>query len=422
MTALMGPSGSGKTTLLDVVSGRKNTGKIEGEVLFGGARAPLGSLKDAIGYVEQFDTLIGELTVRDMLMYTAQLRLPVSMSMEDKTARVTEVLDRLALNKCAGTVIGSVLKRGISGGQAKRVNIALSLISRPGLLFLDEPTSGLDSFMANEVATCLADLAREGRTVVCTIHSPTAKAFSLFDELLMLKSGRTVYNGPTEGAVPFLETVAGLSCPSDGRFFSLPEWLVDVTADAQPTEVRLGHSKSGTALEDMSGTVSKAERLDFAALYANSDLCKQRLITAAKVKADAKVGHFFVFFSGGETRDGRLLWGERRTGGSHGVKRGTGGSYGVRGRTRKLLWGERRDRRLLRFGAVAWLSSPCVDLGWPSLTPLAITATSDTLPAAAPHHPPRPRALVRSRPSSRLSSPASLAPHGSSSRCCATAW
>jgi energy-coupling factor transporter ATP-binding protein EcfA2 len=211
------------------------------------------------------------------------------MPKEDKTARVAEVINRLALNKCAGTVIGSVLKRGISGGQAKRVNIALSLITRPGLLFLDEPTSGLDSFMANEVATCLSDLAREGRTVVCTIHSPTAKAFSLFDELLMLKAGRIVYNGPTEGAVPYLEAVAGLSCPSDSRFFSLPEWLVDVTADAQPTEVRIGHSKSGTALADMSGTAPPAERLDFAALYAGSDLCKQRLVAASKVKAEAKV-------------------------------------------------------------------------------------------------------------------------------------
>jgi len=210
MTALMGPSGSGKTTLLDVVAGRKNRGKIEGEVLFGGAMAKSGTLKEAIGYVEQFDTLIGELTVRDMLMYTAQLRLPFKMGKQEKMARVQEVIDRLALNKCAGTVIGSVLQRGISGGQAKRVNIALSLITRPSLLFLDEPTSGLDSFMANEVATCLADLAREGRTVVCTIHSPTAKAFSLFDELLMLKSGEAIYGGPVEGAVPYLELVAGM--------------------------------------------------------------------------------------------------------------------------------------------------------------------------------------------------------------------
>jgi len=288
MTALMGPSGSGKTTLLDVVSGRKNTGKVEGEVLFGGAKAPRGSLKDAIGYVEQFDTLIGELTVRDMLMYTAQLRLPVSMSSDEKMQRVQEVIDRLGLGRCAGTVIGSVLKRGISGGQAKRVNIALALISRPGMIFLDEPTSGLDSFMANEVATCLSDLAREGRTVVCTIHSPTAKAFSLFDELLMLNAGRAIYGGPTEGALAYLESVVGLVCPSDDQFFSLPEWLVDITADAPPTEVRMAHSKSGTAL-DISPPPSEPPRIDFASIYAGSQIFKQRLALAEQIKSEAEV-------------------------------------------------------------------------------------------------------------------------------------
>jgi len=260
-------------------------------VLFGGAKAPRGSLKDAIGYVEQFDTLIGELTVRDMLMYTAQLRLPVSMSSDEKMQRVQEVIDRLGLGRCAGTVIGSVLKRGISGGQAKRVNIALALISRPGMIFLDEPTSGLDSFMANEVATCLSDLAREGRTVVCTIHSPTAKAFSLFDELLMLNAGRAIYGGPTEGALAYLESVVGLVCPSDDQFFSLPEWLVDITADAPPTEVRMAHSKSGTAL-DISPPPSEPPRIDFASIYAGSQIFKQRLALAEQIKSEAEAIHF----------------------------------------------------------------------------------------------------------------------------------
>ena len=109
-----------------------------------------------------------------MLMYTAELRLPTTLSAEEKHSRVTETISKLDLASCEGTVIGSVLKRGISGGQCKRVNIALSLIMRPSVIYLDEPTSGLDSFMANEVAECLRVLSAEGRTVVCTIHSPTA--------------------------------------------------------------------------------------------------------------------------------------------------------------------------------------------------------------------------------------------------------
>ena len=151
MTALMGPSGSGKTTLLDVLAGRKTSGAIEGEVLFAGQKLARGALRNLTGYVEQFDTLIGELSVKQMLMYTAELKLPPATSRADKEARVQRVITKLGLEGCADTTIGNVLQRGISGGQAKRVNIALALITQPRVLFLDEPTSGLDSHMANEV-------------------------------------------------------------------------------------------------------------------------------------------------------------------------------------------------------------------------------------------------------------------------------
>lgn len=151
MTALMGPSGSGKTTLLDVLAGRKTSGKIAGEVLFAGQQLSRKSLRNLTGYVEQFDTLIGELTVTQMLQYTAELKLPPSTTKQAKAERVASVIQKLGLASCADTTIGGVLKRGISGGQAKRVNIALALITQPRVLFLDEPTSGLDSHMANEV-------------------------------------------------------------------------------------------------------------------------------------------------------------------------------------------------------------------------------------------------------------------------------
>ena len=123
MTALMGPSGSGKTTLLDVLAGRKTSGAIEGEVLFAGQKLARGALRNLTGYVEQFDTLIGELSVKQMLMYTAELKLPPATSRADKEARVQHVITKLGLEGCADTTIGNVLQRGISGGQAKRVNI-----------------------------------------------------------------------------------------------------------------------------------------------------------------------------------------------------------------------------------------------------------------------------------------------------------
>jgi ABC-type multidrug transport system ATPase subunit len=174
LTALMGASGSGKTTLLDVCAMRKNSGRTEGAVLFGGHTPNLSLLREATGYVEQFDTLVSELTVQQMLMYTASLKLPTTLTSKERLESVDEVIDKLGLRKCRHTVIGDPLKRGISGGQAKRVNIGLALITRPAVIFLDEPTSGLDSFMANEVANSLHALAAEGRTIVATIHSPTS--------------------------------------------------------------------------------------------------------------------------------------------------------------------------------------------------------------------------------------------------------
>ena len=267
MTALMGPSGSGKTTLLDVCSGRKNSGRVTGTVAFAGNKSVRKSvLKDLCGYVEQFDTLVGELTVKDMLMYTAELRLATNMSKAEKLARVEQILVTLGLEKCANTVIGNVLQRGISGGQAKRVNIGLALISSPGVIFLDEPTSGLDSFMANEVACTLQALARAGRTIVCTIHSPTAVAFSKFDDLYILKGGKTVFGGPVSGGLGYFTDTCGIAKPNvSGTSFCLPEWLVE------------------TISVDQDG-------VDLVAMYAGSDLaasaanaCEESLAAADKL-------------------------------------------------------------------------------------------------------------------------------------------
>lgn len=229
LTALMGPSGSGKTTLMDILAGRKTgAGKLEGEVLFGGSVVAKSSLRHLCGYVEQFDTLVNELTVEQMLMYTAELKLPRSLGRQEKKQRCEEVIELLRLQKCRSTVIGNQLQRGISGGQAKRVNIALALITRPKVVFLDEPTSGLDSRMANEVCILLKDLAKEGATVIATVHAPTSFAFSLFDDLFMLQAGgRIIYNGEVADARGHFEA-AGHAFPAE-KGYSLPDWLVDTT-------------------------------------------------------------------------------------------------------------------------------------------------------------------------------------------------
>merc|ERR1712232_1180402 len=163
-------------------------------------------------------------------MYTAELKIP-RMSRDQKQKRCDEIISLLQLDKCRKTIIGNVLKRGISGGQAKRVNIALALITRPRVIFLDEPTSGLDSRMANEVCVLLAQLAKEGCTVVATIHAPTSFAFSLFHDLLMLQSGgRIIYNGQVSGVRAYFEG-QGHKFPEEIGY-SLPDWLVDTTSGA----------------------------------------------------------------------------------------------------------------------------------------------------------------------------------------------
>ncbi|GFH14249.1 ABC transporter domain-containing protein [Haematococcus lacustris] len=204
---IMGPSGSGKTTLLDVLAGRKTVGTAEGTILFGGIAPTLKYLRRFTGYVEQFDTLLGILTVYEMLMYTAELKRPMHESLSRKQEEVEALMERLNLNVCRNVKIGSALVRGISGGQAKRVNIGIALITDPRILFLDEPTTGLDSFTSNEVMTLVKGLVREsGITCVSTIHSPTAYTFSLFDEVTMLVGGRLVWNGLGKLAMP-------LPCP-----------------------------------------------------------------------------------------------------------------------------------------------------------------------------------------------------------------
>lgn len=227
LTALLGASGSGKTTLLDVLAGRKNIGKVEGTVLFAGQAVSKADVRHLTGYVEQFDTLVGELSVRDMLMYTAELKLPRSLGAAARAQRVRETIDALGLGVCEDTVIGGLLKRGISGGQAKRCNVALAMITQPQVIFLDEPTSGLDSHMANEVVASLAKLARDGRTIVATVHSPSSRAFAQFDDLLMLNDGALLFAGPIVSVQPYFE---GLGFVRDD--VALPEWIVDLSTEA----------------------------------------------------------------------------------------------------------------------------------------------------------------------------------------------
>ncbi|XP_075635929.1 ABC transporter G family member 15-like [Castanea sativa] len=210
--AIMGPSGSGKSTLLDSLAGRLS-GKVvvTGNVLLNGKKRRLDY--GVLAYVTQEDILLGTLTVRETLTYSANLRLPTSMTIEEVNGIVEGTIIEMGLQECADRLIGNWHLRGISGGEKKRLSIALEILTRPCLLFLDEPTSGLDSASAFFVVQTLRNIAHDGRTVIASIHQPSSEVFALFDDLFLLSGGQTVYFGPANLAIEFFAN-AGFPCPS----------------------------------------------------------------------------------------------------------------------------------------------------------------------------------------------------------------
>ena len=145
----------------------------------------------------QDDTLMTTLTVKEAIYYSAQLQLPDSMSKSQKKERAEITIKEMGLQDCMDTRIGGWTKKGLSGGQKRRVSICIEILTRPKLLFLDEPTSGLDSAASFHVMNRIIKLARQDRrTVIASIHQPSSEVFELFHNLCLLSSGRTIFFGP----------------------------------------------------------------------------------------------------------------------------------------------------------------------------------------------------------------------------------
>jgi len=197
LVAVIGPSGCGKSTLLRALTGYRPADR--GAVVYDGLGLyqHFAELRSRIGLVPQSEILHRELTVRKALGYAAELRFPGDTRREEREARIDEVLESLRLTERAGNRITA-----LSGGQQKRVSVALELLTKPSLIFLDEPTSGLDPGMDREVMQTLRDLADEGRTVLVVTHS--VAQLELCDQLLVLApGGRTAYFGPPSEALHF---------------------------------------------------------------------------------------------------------------------------------------------------------------------------------------------------------------------------
>ncbi|XP_062026054.1 ABC transporter G family member 1-like [Rosa rugosa] len=211
--AIMGPSGCGKSTLLDALAGRlSSSAQQRGKILINGRKENLAYGTSA--YVTQDDTLMTTLTVREVVNYSAQLQLPNSMSKTEKKERAETTIREMGLQDSMDTRIGGWRRKGLSGGQKRRVSICIEILTRPKLLFLDEPTSGLDSAASYHVMNRIIKLAhRDGRTVISSIHQPSSEVFELFQNLCLLSSGRTVYFGPASAAEQFF-ALNGFPCPA----------------------------------------------------------------------------------------------------------------------------------------------------------------------------------------------------------------
>lgn len=198
MIALMGASGAGKTTLLDVLSGKKNTGKMEGVVTVNGHPKEPISFARITGYCEQQDQHNAFTTIKEALEFSAALRLPASVTAEQRAGLVRETLEILELCHVANARVGEPgAPDGISVAQRKLLTIGVELVANPSILFLDEPTSGLDARAASIVMKAVRNVASTGRTIICTIHQPSAELFFLFDDLLLLaRGGHMAYFGP----------------------------------------------------------------------------------------------------------------------------------------------------------------------------------------------------------------------------------
>ena len=172
------------------------------------------AIEPSCAYVPQHEQgLMPSLTVRETLQFAAQLRLPAAMTMEEKQRRADKVMAELGLSDCADVRVGDASNKGISGGERRRVSIAIQLLNNPNVLILDEPTSGLDVFTASAILAVLRGRAERGQTVITTVHQASRHDFDRFDNVvLMARGGRLCYTGPRQSMLTHLARL-GLSCP-----------------------------------------------------------------------------------------------------------------------------------------------------------------------------------------------------------------
>ncbi|XP_026314727.1 ATP-binding cassette sub-family G member 1-like isoform X2 [Hyposmocoma kahamanoa] len=232
LTCILGPSGAGKSTLLNILAGYVSNG-VNGRILVNGQTRDMRVFKKLSSYIMQDDLVQPRLTVGESMAIAADLKLGNELGKAEKELIVEEILQTLGLLEHKNT-----RTERLSGGQSKRLSVALELVSNPPVIFLDEPTTGLDVVSVRQLVVLLRLLSRQGRTIVCTVHQPSASLFALFDRVYVLARGMCCYQGAAPLLVPYL-TEIGHVCPTthNPADFVLETLLGDSEAPAMLSEL-----------------------------------------------------------------------------------------------------------------------------------------------------------------------------------------
>ncbi|KAL4529339.1 hypothetical protein Ndes2526A_g04133 [Nannochloris sp. 'desiccata'] len=237
VTAIFGPSGCGKTTLMDVLCGTVYGGVTAGNIFFNEKPPEQTDRKRILAYCQQSDVLLAYATVREAITTSAMLRLPADLSDDEKRGRAEGVMELLGLMEKADLLIGddTIGLKGISGGQRRRVSIAIELVRDPSIIFLDEPLSGLDSRVSVSLVEFLQNLAQTGRTVAFSYHQPSIEVCTVIDNALFMRKGHILYSGPMSGAVDYVHN-AGVK-GKDALLGNPADFLLDVVEDPDSASI-----------------------------------------------------------------------------------------------------------------------------------------------------------------------------------------
>lgn len=242
LIAIMGPSGAGKSSLLDVLSGYRSTG-VTGKILTNGHTRNLNAFRRISCYIQQDDRLQPLLTVREAMDSAADFKLGHRVSKEERRKKIETVMSLLGLDEHENTRSSQ-----LSGGQKKRLSIALELINNPRVMFLDEPTTGLDSQSCSQCIKLLKTISQEGRTIICTIHQPSASLFQMFDQVYLLSGGSCLYQGATRQIVDYLSFI-NLPCP---KYHNPADYVIELASGeygADKIQSMVQHSENGKATQ-----------------------------------------------------------------------------------------------------------------------------------------------------------------------------